>query len=129
MSDGDSKRPGPDASQGIALSDLQENEPMNAHVGDRDILLVRQGSSVYATGASCPHKGAALADGLVVGNEVRCPFHHACFDLKTGAASAPSLDPDTVLACGYRCRACLRPRFLADRKIRQASRPYGGTSG
>lgn len=83
---------GPDLDQGVPFDSLREGEPLLGHTGGEASLLVRLGDEVCAVGASCSHYGAPLAEGLVVDGTVRCPWHHACFDLRSGeAVGAPAL--------------------------------------
>jgi NADPH-dependent 2,4-dienoyl-CoA reductase/sulfur reductase-like enzyme/nitrite reductase/ring-hydroxylating ferredoxin subunit len=83
---------GPDLAQGVA-SDEFTGETLLGHVGDQDVLLVRSGGEIFAIDAHCSHYHGPLADGLVVGDSIRCPWHHACFDLRTGEATrAPALN-------------------------------------
>jgi NADPH-dependent 2,4-dienoyl-CoA reductase/sulfur reductase-like enzyme/nitrite reductase/ring-hydroxylating ferredoxin subunit len=87
---------GPDLAQGVALSDFT-GEILLGHVGDQDVLLVRAGAEIFAIDAHCSHYHGPLADGLVVGISIRCPWHHACFDLRSGEATrAPALNPLSV---------------------------------
>src|SRR2546427_3821275 len=89
--------PRPDLSKGIAANTLADGATLLGRVADDDVLLVRSGTELFAVGAHCTHYHGPLADGLVVGDTVRCPWHHACFSLRTGAAlRAPALDP---IAC------------------------------
>jgi len=94
----DSAQPsGPDLAQGIPLADLGDGAMVLGHVGDDAVLVARRGSDVFAVGATCTHWGGPLAEGLMVDDTVRCPWHHACFSLRTGEAlRAPALDP---IAC------------------------------
>jgi NADPH-dependent 2,4-dienoyl-CoA reductase/sulfur reductase-like enzyme/nitrite reductase/ring-hydroxylating ferredoxin subunit len=88
---------GPDFATGIAMSDLSENTPVLGHAYGKAVVLVRKGSNVHAVGATCSHYGGPLGEGLVVGETLRCPWHHACFDLRTGeAVGAPAL---SSIAC------------------------------
>ena len=87
---------GPDLAAGVALSDLA-GETLLGHVGDQDVLLLRSGAELFAIDAHCSHYHGPLSEGLVVGDSIRCPWHHACFDLRTGeAARAPALTPLAV---------------------------------
>jgi NADPH-dependent 2,4-dienoyl-CoA reductase/sulfur reductase-like enzyme len=87
---------GPDLSQGVAADDFK-TETLLGHVGDQEVLLVRSGAEIFAIDAHCSHYHGPLADGIVAGGGIRCPWHHACFDLRTGeAVRAPALSPISV---------------------------------
>ena len=84
----------PDLEKGIALASLADGTMLVGRVGDAEILLARQGTDIFAVDAHCSHYHAPLADGLLVGKTIRCPWHHACFDLGSGEAlRAPALSP------------------------------------
>ena len=91
----DEKKPaGPDLTKGVPLSSIADGGSLLGHVGDEAVLLVRQGAEVFAIGPECTHYHGPLAEGVVTDGTVRCPWHHACFDLRTGEAlHAPALSP------------------------------------
>jgi NADPH-dependent 2,4-dienoyl-CoA reductase/sulfur reductase-like enzyme/nitrite reductase/ring-hydroxylating ferredoxin subunit len=84
----------PDFGNGFPLRDLADGRMVSGRSGNEDLILVRRGEEFFAIGARCTHYGGPLADGLIVSDTVRCPWHHACFSLRTGEAlRAPALDP------------------------------------
>jgi NADPH-dependent 2,4-dienoyl-CoA reductase/sulfur reductase-like enzyme/nitrite reductase/ring-hydroxylating ferredoxin subunit len=87
-------RPTLDLSKGVSASALADGGMIRGRVGDDDVVLARSGKELFAIRAQCSHYRGPLVEGLVVGDSVRCPWHHACFSLRTGEAlRAPALDP------------------------------------
>src|SRR6202158_311153 len=96
MANGQAAAAGPDLTLGIELSEFT-GETLLGHVGGEAFLVVGSGSDIFAIDAHCSHYHGPLAEGLVVGESIRCPWHHACFDLRTGQATrAPALIPLSV---------------------------------
>jgi NADPH-dependent 2,4-dienoyl-CoA reductase/sulfur reductase-like enzyme/nitrite reductase/ring-hydroxylating ferredoxin subunit len=92
-----SDTPGRDLTSGIAVDDLPSGRMIVGHVDKDAVLLARQADEFFAIAATCSHYGGPLADGLLVGDTVRCPWHHACFNLRTGEAlRAPAF---SAVAC------------------------------
>lgn len=92
MGSGAHELKGPDLGKGIAFAEIVPDVPLLGHANGEPVLLVRLGDEVHAIGATCTHYSGPLAEGLVVGGTVRCPWHHACFDVRTGEAhGAPAL--------------------------------------
>jgi NADPH-dependent 2,4-dienoyl-CoA reductase/sulfur reductase-like enzyme/nitrite reductase/ring-hydroxylating ferredoxin subunit len=97
MAGGEQQLEGPDLTAGVEVSDVKEGEVFSGHAHGEAVIVARHGTSFFAVGAACTHYGGRLAEGLLVGDTVRCPLHHACFSLRTGEALyAPALNP---IAC------------------------------
>jgi apoptosis-inducing factor 3 len=119
---------GPDLALGIPRDKLGDGEMLAGHVGDKGVLLTRQGSEWFAVDAACSHYSGPLAEGLMVGDTVRCPWHHACFNLRTGEAlRPPALNDlscwrveqrgDRILVLGKASRPA--PPLASDRAVRR----------
>src|SRR5262249_34921841 len=94
---GSSELSGPDLTQGIAAADVKDGGMLLGHAEGEAVLVARRGDEIFAVGATCTHYSGPLAEGLFEGDTVRCPWHHACFNLRTGqAVRAPALNP---IAC------------------------------
>jgi len=85
---------GPDFTLGVEASEVPEDGVLGGHVGDDPVVLARVDGEWVAVSGACSHYSGPLKEGLRVGGTLRCPWHHACFDLRTGAAlEAPALAP------------------------------------
>ena len=84
----------PDFSQGVPLTDIPADGVLGVKLGDDPWLLARVDGQIVALAGACTHYSGPLAEGLRSGDTVRCPWHHACFSLRTGqAVEAPAFDP------------------------------------
>ena len=96
MGQGETKLTGPDLAEGIPAASLADGQMLVGHANGKAVLLTRVGQEIFAVSPHCTHYNGPLAEGLMVGETVRCPWHHACFDLRTGEAiRAPALSPIT----------------------------------
>src|SRR6266850_1797510 len=94
MSEQEKKLDGPDFAQGVPFGNLAEGSMIVGHVAGEAVVLARTGGALFAIGAECTHYHGPLAEGMLVADTVRCPWHHACFSLRTGEAlRAPALNP------------------------------------
>jgi NADPH-dependent 2,4-dienoyl-CoA reductase/sulfur reductase-like enzyme/nitrite reductase/ring-hydroxylating ferredoxin subunit len=85
---------GPDLAAGVPISAIPDGGMLAGRAGDDAVLLFRRGEEVFAIGSACTHYGGPLAEGIVVGDTVRCPWHHACFSLRSGEnLRPPALTP------------------------------------
>jgi NADPH-dependent 2,4-dienoyl-CoA reductase/sulfur reductase-like enzyme/nitrite reductase/ring-hydroxylating ferredoxin subunit len=84
----------PDLELGVAAADFDRRPMLVGRVGEEHVLVVKRGDEYFAVAASCTHYHGPLVEGLLVDGNIRCPWHHACFDLRTGMVErGPALDP------------------------------------
>ena len=93
MAEASGELKGPDFEHGCKIASLADGEMLLGHAFGEGILVARRGDELFAIGATCTHYGGPLAEGLMVDCTVRCPWHHARFDLRSGEAiAAPALN-------------------------------------
>src|SRR5579884_3830502 len=119
---------GPDFRDGVLDGTLGDGAMLAGHVGPDAVLIARRGNEVFAIDATCTHYGGPLAEGLMVGDTVRCPWHHACFSLRTGEAlGAPAFN---ALACWriekQQGRVFVRDKIAADGAKPRPARKQAG---
>jgi NADPH-dependent 2,4-dienoyl-CoA reductase/sulfur reductase-like enzyme/nitrite reductase/ring-hydroxylating ferredoxin subunit len=101
-----------DLKAGVPIAELAQGGIITGRVDGEEAILMRRGKDYFAVGASCTHYHGSLAKGLIVGDTIRCPLHHACFSLRTGEALyAPALDP---IAC-WRVEVLLDKIFVREK--------------
>ncbi len=129
----------PDLAAGIPASDLPDGGMIAGTVADEDVLIARVGGKLFAVAALCSHYHGPLAEGLLVGETVRCPWHHAHFCLRTGeAVAAPAIDPlkrwavtetDGIIRVGTAVDEATAKCALPDHRPRRVVVIGGGAAG
>jgi apoptosis-inducing factor 3 len=123
---GDAQPTGPDLTLGVEASSVPDGGSLAGHVGKDAVLLVHRGPEWFAIGAVCSHYSGPLPEGLIVGHTVRCPWHHACFNLRTGEPIRPPALNDVpcwqVVQRGGKVYVSGEPRAPARRQAGTGSR-------
>jgi len=70
-----------------ALSDIPDNGKKVVKAGGTSVLLLRTEDTVYAVSPTCAHMKLPLRVGTWDGAELKCRFHGATFDPKSGACT------------------------------------------
>jgi len=130
---------GPDLTRGIPSAGLPEGGKLVGLVGDEEVLVVRANGALFAIGARCTHYQGPLGEGLIVGDTIRCPWHHAHFCLRSGEAlAAPAIDPvkrwtvseaDGVIRVGAEAPAPAKHPRSANARARRVVILGGGAAG
>jgi len=103
--------PGMSARELIALCEAEEVAPgcaMRAEAGGRSYAVYNVGGIIYVSQDECTHGPGCLSEGLVLDDEIECPFHQGRFHIPSGRATcAPATEPVRVwrvrLVCGKVC--------------------------
>ena len=122
----------PDLTNGVPENDLDDGAMLVGQVGEEAVLLARRGREVFAIGATCTHYGGPLGEGLIVEDTVRCPWHHACFSLRTGEAlAAPALNATSCWRTERRDGSIFVRDKISEtgRQVPAKPRPTDGPSG
>ncbi len=69
--------------------DIEEEDVMQAEVGDLELAIYNVKGTFYATSDICTHGQAYLSEGVVIGDIIECPLHQGRFHIPTGAAKGP----------------------------------------
>ena len=91
------KLEGPDLTLGIETADIPAGGMLVGHVNGEAVLVCRTDAGLFAVGATCTHYGGPLAEGMITGTTIHCPWHHGMFDLRDGSVLAPP--PFNALPC------------------------------
>ena len=89
MSTHDATLSGPDLAAGVKLSDVPDEGVLLGHANGEPVVMARSRGGIFAVGPQCSHYSGPLAEGIVADGTIRCPWHHAVFDLATGEALGP----------------------------------------
>lgn len=79
----------PDFKKVASANDIPAGEMLVVEVDGEEVAIANVGGEFFAFSNSCTHRGGPLADGILTGDVVECPFHAGQFNVRTGAVVAP----------------------------------------
>lgn len=82
-------------------SQIPEGGVLGVEVEGKNLALVKLKGEVYALDDTCPHEAGPLSEGEVIGDDIECPWHRSCFNIKTGRVTR---DPATENIATYKVR-------------------------
>jgi nitrite reductase/ring-hydroxylating ferredoxin subunit len=82
----------------VALrKEIRPSQMKEVQVNGQSVCVANIDGEYYAINNICTHEGGPLADGVLEGFEVECPWHQSRFDVRTGAVEAPpASEPETT---------------------------------
>jgi len=76
------------------VSDFDNQQAQCVEVEGKSIALFKLGKEFFAIDDTCTHEGGPLSDGNIDGDEIECPWHGACFNIKSGKVTLDPADAD-----------------------------------
>jgi uncharacterized membrane protein/nitrite reductase/ring-hydroxylating ferredoxin subunit len=70
------------------LNKLKVNQMKLMHINGKRIVIGRTDTGFSAFEDRCTHRGGTLADGVMIGDTVQCPWHGSQFNINSGDVSA-----------------------------------------
>jgi nitrite reductase/ring-hydroxylating ferredoxin subunit len=82
----------------LSESDLEDGKPVRAEHDGTPLLVVRQGSQIFALAETCSHLGGPLSEGTLDGDTIQCPWHGSRFSIRDGhVVDGPAVHPQPCL--------------------------------
>lgn len=75
-----------------SLSQFPSGTMRRVELAGRDLVIANVGGVIYAFDNRCPHAGAPLSSGALMGDCVMCLSHGWTFDLATSKSARPKTD-------------------------------------
>jgi apoptosis-inducing factor 3 len=80
-----------------------EMKEVETNINGSKVLIVRNAAGkFYALSPKCPHFGAPMVTGALVGNRVLCPWHNASFSISTGGAAQSTQTAKRPRSCSHK---------------------------
>lgn len=68
---------------------MKDGDLFKVQVEGREVLVVRDGNSYFATSHLCTHEDYDLSEGFMDDHQLICPNHFATFNPKDGSVLSP----------------------------------------